>query len=133
MISRLLKITCLFCKRALYKRLYSAKETYDFKEPTNRIHPTDESFMPISAVVLPCEYIYIHVYMPCIYIYIYIYIYIHICMYTRICIHLYTLAHTYVQIISSTRVPHAHISNRTSMYTNMYTYIYVYIYICMHI
>jgi len=38
-ISRLLKITGLFCKRALSKRLYSAKETYNFKEPTNRSHP----------------------------------------------------------------------------------------------
>jgi len=38
-ISRLLKIIGLFCKRALQKRLYSAKETYDFKEPTNRSHP----------------------------------------------------------------------------------------------
>jgi len=44
-ISRLLKITGLFCKRALYKRLYSAKENYNFKEncnfkePTNRSHP----------------------------------------------------------------------------------------------
>ena len=38
-ISRLLKITGLFCKRALEKRLYSAKETYNFNEPTNRSHP----------------------------------------------------------------------------------------------
>ena len=38
-ISRLLKITSLFCKRALLKRLYSAKEPYDFKEPTNRSNP----------------------------------------------------------------------------------------------
>ena len=38
-ISSLLKITGLFCKRALYKRRYSAKETYNFKEPTNRSHP----------------------------------------------------------------------------------------------
>ena len=37
-VSRLLKIIGLFCKRALLKRLYSAKETYDFKEPTNRSH-----------------------------------------------------------------------------------------------
>ena len=29
----------LFCKRALWNRLYSAKETYNFKEPTNRSHP----------------------------------------------------------------------------------------------
>ena len=38
-ISRLLKIIGVFCKRALQKRLYSTKETYDFKEPTNRSHP----------------------------------------------------------------------------------------------
>jgi len=37
-VSRLLKIIGLFCKRALYKRLYSAKETYNFKEPTNGSH-----------------------------------------------------------------------------------------------
>jgi len=30
-ISRLLKIICLFCKRALQNRRYSAKETYNFK------------------------------------------------------------------------------------------------------
>jgi len=34
-ISGLLEIIGLFCKRALYKRLYSAKETYNFKAPTN--------------------------------------------------------------------------------------------------
>jgi len=28
----------LFCKRAQEKRLYSAKETYNFKEPINRSH-----------------------------------------------------------------------------------------------
>jgi len=38
-ISRLLKIIGLFCKRALQMRRYSAKETYIFKEPTNRRHP----------------------------------------------------------------------------------------------
>ena len=38
-ISRLLKIIGLFCKKTLSKRLYSAKETYNFKEPTNRSHP----------------------------------------------------------------------------------------------
>jgi len=29
----------LFCKRALSQRVYSAKETYNFEEPTNRRHP----------------------------------------------------------------------------------------------
>ena len=38
-ISKLLKIIRLFCKRALYKIDYSAKETYNFKEPTNHSHP----------------------------------------------------------------------------------------------
>ena len=37
--SRLPKNIGLFCKRALEKRLYSAKETYIFKEPTNRSPP----------------------------------------------------------------------------------------------
>jgi len=38
-VCRLLKITSLFCKRALSKRLYSAKETYTLKEPTSCSHP----------------------------------------------------------------------------------------------
>jgi len=37
--SRLLQIIGLFCKRALLKRLHSTKETYDFRELTNRSHP----------------------------------------------------------------------------------------------
>jgi len=38
-ISRLFKMKGPFCKRALEKRLYSAKETYNFKEPINRSQP----------------------------------------------------------------------------------------------
>ena len=38
-ISRLLKILGLFCKRAPWKRLWSATETYNFKESTKRDHP----------------------------------------------------------------------------------------------
>ena len=37
-ISNAAKIIGLCCKKNLYKRLYSAKETYNFKEPTNRNH-----------------------------------------------------------------------------------------------
>jgi len=44
-IGRLLKIISLFCKRALSKRQYSAKETYDFKEPTTCSHPIRASTM----------------------------------------------------------------------------------------
>ena len=39
MISSLLKILGLFCKRALQKRLHSAKTTYHCKEPTNPSQP----------------------------------------------------------------------------------------------
>jgi len=38
-IRRLLKIVSLFCKRALQKRLDSAKENINLKEPTHRSHP----------------------------------------------------------------------------------------------
>jgi len=38
-ISRIDKIIGLFCKRALLKRRYSAKETYNFIDPTDRSHP----------------------------------------------------------------------------------------------
>ena len=39
LVSRIDKITGLFCKRALQKRLYSAKETCIFDAPTNNSHP----------------------------------------------------------------------------------------------
>ena len=38
-VSRIDKITRVFCKRALQKRLYSAKETYNLIDPTHRSHP----------------------------------------------------------------------------------------------
>jgi len=39
MISRLLKMIGLFCTKTLKNRLYSAKETYNFKEITHRSDP----------------------------------------------------------------------------------------------
>ena len=42
-----LKLQNSFCKRALLKRVYSAKETYNLKEPTNRSHPIPFSSTPI--------------------------------------------------------------------------------------
>jgi len=39
LVSRIDKIIGLFCKRALQKRQYSAKETLDFIDPTDRSHP----------------------------------------------------------------------------------------------
>ena len=42
-IHRLPKNIGLFCKRALWKRLYSAKDTYILKEPTNHSHTITRS------------------------------------------------------------------------------------------
>ena len=39
LVSRIDKIVGLFCKRAPQKRQYSAKETYNFIDPTDRSHP----------------------------------------------------------------------------------------------
>ena len=47
-MSRLLTIIGLFGKRALQKRLYSAKEAYNFKEPTNRSHPICVCGAPVA-------------------------------------------------------------------------------------
>ena len=43
-MDRLLQIKGLFCKRALLKRRYDAKETYNLKEPTIRSHPISNVF-----------------------------------------------------------------------------------------
>jgi len=53
-IGRLLKITGLFCERALLKRRYSAKETYNFKKPTNGSHPIGAQVMPHVCVTSLC-------------------------------------------------------------------------------
>jgi len=39
-----IKIIGLFCKRALQKRRYSAKETYNFIDPTDRSHPIGNDY-----------------------------------------------------------------------------------------
>ena len=57
-VSRLLKILRLFCKRALWKRQYSAKETYNFKEPTNRSHPIPGRSSHISNFLYLCHVVH---------------------------------------------------------------------------
>jgi len=47
--SRLHKAIGLFCKRARWKRRYSAKETYNFKEPTNRRHPIGVRLLTLNT------------------------------------------------------------------------------------
>ena len=70
LVSRIDKIIGLFCKRALQKRRYSAKQTYNFINPTDRSH---------------------------LYIYIYIFFYIDTlaqCIDTRVCV--CDMTHSYV-------------------------------------
>ena len=38
----------LFCKRALQKRRYSANETCDFVDPTDRSHPITHCLIELS-------------------------------------------------------------------------------------
>jgi len=56
-MSRLLKIIGLFCKRALYKRRYSAKETYNFDEPTHCSHPalSDQKLLYTTSSLFKIE------------------------------------------------------------------------------
>jgi len=56
-IGRLIKIIGLFRKRALLKRRCSAKETYNFKEPTNcsyPIAPPNRVMAPVKPYMLSC-------------------------------------------------------------------------------
>jgi len=71
-VSRIDKIIGLFCKRALQKRHYSAKETYNLIDSTNRSHPI---YIYMYIYVYVCIYMYIHVNI-LIYIYVYTNMYI---------------------------------------------------------
>jgi len=56
--SRLLQMTGLFCRRTCQKRLYSAKETYNVKKPTNRSHPIALFLCScVYACVCTCEWV----------------------------------------------------------------------------
>ena len=48
-MSKLLQIIGLFCKGAIQKRLYSAKETYNFKEPAHCSHPIYKMCISLCA------------------------------------------------------------------------------------
>ena len=71
--SRLLKIIGLFCKRDLQKRRYSAKEAYNFKEPTNRSHPV---FVFVFVYMSVCVHVFVYM---CVCVYI---LGLHVCVYT---------------------------------------------------
>jgi len=105
-ISRLLKIVGLFCKISSILQGSFAKETYNFKEPTNRSRPISVNICIHIDIFI---YIYIYVYWPhrcslfsCmrphIYVRVYKYINTYILTYmnTHIRIYIHTYIHTYV-------------------------------------
>ena len=126
-MSRMLKNICLFCKRALQKRLVFCKETCIFKHPTHRSHPistrkNNSSFVQIWLIeawmyefvtwIWVYEYLYIS-------IYVYIYIYIYICLYIYI----------HMDVWARDIYIWAYVHLYTSIYVYLYTYICVFIYI----
>jgi len=50
LVTRMDKIIALFCKRDLQKRRHSAKETYNFIDPTDRSHPICDSMWLCDSV-----------------------------------------------------------------------------------
>ena len=108
-VSRIDKITCIFCKRVLQKRLHSAKETYNFIDPTDRSHPISTSCSHrrrwrtyLCIYIYRYEFIYIlmnRLLYICIYTYSYLYMWflpvgrtvgdvlcIYLCIYIVLCI-----------------------------------------------
>jgi len=51
LVNKIDKIIGLFCKRAIQKRLYFAKETYNLIDPANRSHPIAAYFFIISRLL----------------------------------------------------------------------------------
>jgi len=121
-ISRLLKMIGLFCQRAQLKRRYSAKETCNFKERTNRSHPMDDYTARVDICTHKCSdtcirtkiqstNTYTHIYQPCIHTYIdtKMFIYTHIYTYidaeeTNIDSYLHAYIHAYIHTCKNTLI-----------------------------
>jgi len=101
--SRFLKIIGLSCKRALQKRHYSAKETYDFKEPTNCSHPVCMymQWWQWKRADLDTYHIYVH--SICISVHIYMYIYL-VPAVLEICIFLYSIYIFLYSLVQSIKI-----------------------------
>jgi len=54
-ISRLFEMIGLFCRISPLFQGSFAKETYNFKEPTNHSHPICHAFMPFQLSARPCN------------------------------------------------------------------------------
>jgi len=134
-----LKFIGLFCKRALEKRQYSGKETYNLIDPTNRSHPIyihmcicmyksytyDRTHIRrlINFLIIEKHDIQLECRVPttlqtcknmCLHSFM------HACMPTIIHTYITTLIHTYITNIRRTRHPH------TRTYTHAHTYLHTY-------
>jgi len=97
-ISRLLKITGLFCRISSLLLGSLAKETYNFKEPTNRSHPISYNYIYSTRVPFSsCVCIYIRFYYFAI-IYIAIEYVAIISSFRRVCVYIYIYVSTILQI-----------------------------------
>jgi len=123
-MSRLLKIIGLFCRISSLLQGSFAKETCNFKEPTNRSHPITQH--KISSYVVLCQFVfciaYMHAYMheyKCIpkkkKVHTNKYEYKHACMHSYICTYSYTYWQTCIPI-----------------YIHAYIHIYMYVHMCTY-
>jgi len=130
----LLKIIGLFCKRALWKRRYSAKETYNFNtykhthdHLSDLLHNTIQIYVWIDIYIYIHIYIYLHIF---IHNHVYTYIYAYTSIYRQILIYI----HTYIYIhIHSYLYMYMYMYIYRQILINIHTYIYIQIYSYLYI
>jgi len=89
-ISRLLKITGLFCRISSLLQGSFAKETYNFKEPTNCSH----HIVPNNPTIIALQVLIMDI---CIHICIYMNMYMYICTHAHTYIYMSTYKHIHAQ------------------------------------
>ena len=119
-----LQMIALFCKRALLKRLYSAKETCMSREWVMR----EARQLMVCTCIYTCVHTYTYIYTHT-HTHTYVYGYGYVC--TRI--HIYTCVYTYPYIYTHTHtLTHMRVWVWVCVYTYIYIHICIYIYIHIH-